>query len=75
MADCITNLAAARTALHALVTGEQIASVSIDGNTTSYTPADIDKLNKYIRTLEAECGDLATDGTNPSRRGSIKFFG
>ncbi|MCU7845313.1 MAG: gpW family protein [Candidatus Thiodiazotropha sp. (ex Monitilora ramsayi)] len=75
MTDCITKLTEARQALHDLMIGEAVVSVSHNGTETSYTQATVNQLRKYIRELEAECGETDADGLNPSRRGSIKFVG
>lgn len=75
MADCITNLTEARLILHKLQTGKAMASGTINGRTVNYTPAQVPSLKKYVRELEAECGDNDSTGLNPARRGAIKFHG
>jgi len=67
MADCESNLAEAKAALHALKMGRSIASTSTpDGASITYRKADIGRLEAYVRELEAECG--ATAGTLDARR-------
>jgi len=68
--DCATRLTQAKDALHALMTGEQIASVTVNGRATSYAPSDIGRLRRYIAELESECGD-ATKG----HAGPVSYFG
>lgn len=75
MSVCTDNLAAARTALQALMTGEQVVRTTINGRSTEYAQTDIKTLRKYIRELEAECGDMDSSGRLNSRRGVIKFWG
>ena len=70
MATCEANLTAAKEALHALILGESIVEVVINGRTNKYTPADEGRLRRYIAELEAECGD-ATKG----HLGPVGFFG
>lgn len=75
MADCATKLAEARDAMHALLMGESIVSVSAAGTTTQYTAASIDALRRYVRELEAECGETDSSGRASGRRGAIHFRG
>ena len=75
MADCITKLTQARDALHALLTGEQVVSFSIAGTTTSYSAGNIDALRRYVRELEAECGETDSSGKVIGRRGAVYFRG
>jgi len=75
MATCETKLAEAKTALHALVTGEQVASVTVNGRTTQYTQTNIAELRRYVLELENECGVLNSDGHSKGRRGAIQFRG
>ena len=70
MATCEENLSAAKTALHALILGDSIVEVSINGRTNKYTPADESKLRRYISELEAECGNA-----DKGHAGPIGFFG
>lgn len=51
-----TQLTEARAALHKLLTGRAVASVTIDGVTTQYTQANIGSLRAYIEQLEGELG-------------------
>jgi len=48
----------AETAYHALMTGERIVSISIEGRGQSYTPADMGKLEMYITRLKNEIARL-----------------
>lgn len=75
MATCEVKLEEAKTALHALSTGELVASVSVNGRTTQYTQASINDLRKYVRELEAECGTTDSYGDKKGRRGAIMFRG
>lgn len=70
MATCEENLAAAKNALHALILGDSIVEVSVNGRTNKYTPADESKLRRYIKELESECGDA-----DKGYAGPIRFFG
>lgn len=70
MAECITRLTEAKAALHKLMTGAQVASVDVDGQRVQYTQGNRGDLVKYIRDLEAECGDTTT-----TRRRPIRFTG
>lgn len=71
MSDCVTRLAEARTALHAMITGKQRVTVSYLGQSVTYTPSTRHELERYVRQLEAECGDTTTAG----RRGAVMFRG
>lgn len=71
MTDCATRLTEARAALHALLTGRQRVTVSYLGQSVTYTPSTRHELERYVRQLEAECGDTTTTG----RRGAIMFRG
>lgn len=53
-----TKLAEARTALHALLTGQKKVSVRYEGTTVEYRnfAEDIERLRTYIRELEIETG-------------------
>ncbi|MDH5528357.1 MAG: gpW family protein [Nitrospirota bacterium] len=57
----------AETAYHALMTGERIVSISIEGRGQSYTPADMVKLQAYITRLKNEIARL----TGGPRRGPV----
>jgi len=63
-----TRLAEAETAYHALMTGERIVSISIEGRGQSYTPADMGRLQAYIVRLKDEIARLS--GT--ARRGPVR---
>lgn len=71
MSDCSARLAAAKNALHALQIGDAIASVTVNGRSTTYTQANVSKLRTYISELESECGADTTRG----RRAAIRFYG
>jgi len=75
MSVCTDNLAAAKTALHSLLTGEQIVKVTFNGRTNEYSQTEIGSLRQYIRELESECGDTDSNGRLVSRRGPIRFHG
>lgn len=73
---CVDDLASAKAALHALITGEQIVSVTVNGGRENrYTPADASKLRRYIAELEAECGEALADGSTRGKRGVVTFRG
>lgn len=57
MTDCVTRLEQAKTALHNLLTGEQIKSTSVNGRNNEYFNMDESKLRRYIADLERECGN------------------
>jgi len=50
------ELTEAKAALHKLLTGRAVASVTVDGVQTQYTQANIQSLRAYIETLESELG-------------------
>lgn len=75
MTDCTTRLEEARQALHDLMTGEAVVSVTHNDTTTQWTQATVVQLRRYIRDLEIECGATDSSGLNPSRRGAIRFYG
>ena len=75
MATCEVKLEEAKTALHALSTGELVTSISVNGRTTQYTQANINDLRRYVRELEAECGTTDSYGDKKGRRGTIMFRG
>lgn len=69
MATTEQRLIDAENALHALITGELIVSVTVSGGRTNqYTPANASELRKYIAGLKRELG---TGGY----LGPIEFFG
>lgn len=70
MATCAEKLTAAKDALHALILGDAIVSMTVAGRTTQYTAADEGKLRRYIAQLETECGDV-----NKGHAGPIEFYG
>jgi len=70
MATTEQRLIEAENALHALITGELIASVTVPGGRTNqYTPANIGELRKYIAELKRELGKTG------GYLGPIEFFG
>jgi exonuclease VII small subunit len=56
--DCETRLTEARAALHKLVTGKQVVEVRHGDQLVRYRnfADDIERLQQYVRQLEAECG-------------------
>jgi hypothetical protein len=60
VSDCSQRLTEARTALHALMVGQLVVSVDVDGHRVQYSQARRDELEQYVKRLEAECGDAAT---------------
>lgn len=54
---CVDDLAEAKGALKALLTGQAVASFSFEGEQTTFRKNDIGQLRAYIRDLESECGD------------------
>ena len=54
--DCTTRLTEARQALHDLITGQAVVSVSVEGESISYAQADRRNLEGYVAQLEAQCG-------------------
>lgn len=54
-----TRLSEAQDAYHALAVGGQTVSVRMGDKAVAFTPADLDKLARYIRELQAALG-LAT---------------
>lgn len=61
--DNATKLAQAQQALHNLLLGQQVTSITRDGKRVDFKQADIDKLRQYISQLEAE------EAGRPVRRG------
>lgn len=55
MTDIVTQgrLAEAQTALHELMTGRRVVKVMVDGQSTEFTPANLDRLQAYIARLQA----------------------
>ncbi len=72
MTDCITRLTEARAALHDLITGQQVVSVGVEGESVSYAQAERRQLEAYVAQLEAQCGTVATNVTQP-RRGPARL--
>ncbi|AZN72263.1 phage tail protein [Georhizobium profundi] len=52
----VSQLAEAQAALHRVEIGGQTASVAYDGESVSYSPANVGQLRHYVRTLEAKLG-------------------
>jgi len=65
--DCTTRLAQAREALHSLLTGQAVVSVSVEGESVSYAQADQGKLQAYVSQLESVCGGTGNQ-VMPRRR-------
>lgn len=63
------ELDAAKSALHALLTGEQVEETEVDGRRTRYMRMSPTALKKHIAQLQAEL-----DPSTP-RRGAITFLG
>ena len=70
MADCETRLKEAQSALHDLITGQQVVSVSAEGESISYAQADRRNLEAYVAQLADQCGDV--NNLVPSRRGPAR---
>lgn len=78
MADCSTidaRLAEARSAYHALQTGEAVSRVvDQNGESIQYTRAGLVSLTAYIRSLENEKAECAGNvGPLSGYRGPIRF--
>lgn len=69
--DCTTRLAEAREALHRLITGQAVVSVSVEGETVSYAQADRRNLEAYVGRLEAQCGG-SVGNVMAARRGPAR---
>jgi len=65
--DYAAQLVQAKAALHALVMGDAIVSVTVNGRTNQYTPATEEKLRRYIAELESEVGDVSRGYRGPVR--------
>jgi len=66
--DSQTRLAQAKEALHSLLTGESVVSVtSAGGRSVTYTPAKIHQLRRYIQELEVEVGNSSSGYRGPIR--------
>jgi hypothetical protein len=50
------QLSEAQAALHRIEIGGQTASVAYDGESVSYSAANVGSLRQYIRSLEAKLG-------------------
>lgn len=62
------RLAEARLALHALVLGQRVVKVMVDGQSVEFTPANRADLEAYIANLEA-----ALAGETPRRAIAVVF--
>ncbi|EER4396352.1 phage tail protein, partial [Escherichia coli] len=61
-------LAAARAALHDLMTGKRVATVQKDGRRVEFTTTSVSDLKKYIAELEVQTG------MTQRRRGPAGFY-
>lgn len=66
-----TWLSQAETARHRLVTGSMAELLTHGDQTTRFTPANIDKLEAYIASLQSQIA--GADGTASQRRRPINF--
>jgi len=71
MTDCPTKLTQARQALHDLLTGTAVVSLTIEGEQVQYNRANQAALRSYIQELEAECG---TDTASARRKPGKVYF-
>ncbi len=62
------ELAAARAALHDLMTGKRVATVQKDGRRVEFTTTSVSDLKKYIAELEVQTG------MTQRRRGILQDF-
>ena len=62
------GLAAARAALHDLMTGKRVATVQKDGRRVEFTATSVSDLKKYIAELEVQTG------MTQRRRGPAGFY-
>ena len=62
------ELAAARAALHDLMTGKRVATVQKDGRRVEFTATSVSDLKKYIAELEVQTG------MTQRRRGPAGFY-
>ena len=67
MAATQQQLTEAELALHQLITGRSVVSVSVDGVTTQYTQASIESLRSYVSSLKSELGVTRTNRRRPAR--------
>lgn len=66
------DLASAKAALHALLTGKAVAQVrDSDGSFVSYSKADLGALRAYIAELEAA---IAAENGTPLPSGPMRVF-
>ncbi|EHY6253318.1 gpW family protein [Escherichia coli] len=64
------ELAAARAALHDLMTGKRVATVQKDGRRVEFTVTSVSDLKKYIAELEVQ----VQTGMTLRRRGPAGFY-
>ncbi|EEZ8167866.1 phage tail protein [Escherichia coli] len=64
------ELAAARAALHDLMTGKRVATVQKDGRRVEFTATSVSDLKKYIAELEVQ----VQTGMTQRRRGPAGFY-
>lgn len=65
--DAATRLTQARAALHKLMTGKSVVSLTDqNGERVEYRPANANQLRSYIKDLEVELG-IATPPLGPLR--------
>ena len=67
-ASRLEELAAARAALHDLMTGKRVATVQKDGRRVEFTATSVSDLKKYIAELEVQTG------MTQRRRGPAGFY-
>lgn len=68
MADPATltqYLAEAETALHKLLVGEKVQTVSYNGQSVQYTQANLGDLRAYIQSLKAQLGQVSSARARP----------
>jgi hypothetical protein len=61
------QLTEAEAALHKLLLGRQVVSVTIDGVETNYTQADLKALRQYVQSLKIELGVSGHGRVPPAR--------
>lgn len=71
--DCAARLTEARSALHGLLTGQAVVSVSVEGESIGYAQADQRKLEAYVAQLEYQCGGVNNMATRRRRPGQVVY--
>lgn len=61
------QLTEARTALHQLLTGQAMVSITRDGKKIDFSPANRGDLERYIDQLEAQAGVGSSRRRGPAR--------